>query len=209
MKEITIPVFNTSPDLEKVERLALSNHLWAEEYPCFYASYIKLCAVKGKGLFVRLFSEEPQPKAVYTKRDEPIYKDSCMELFIQPVSDDERYVNFEINPNAAYLSEIGTCRADRALLSSVSDMACKTNALQADSGWGVEIFIPDELIADCFKLPFSFALQKQLKLNAYKCGDETQYPHYSSLFIVPTPKPDYHRPEFFGSVKIIDEREVL
>ena len=209
MKNFEIPVFGTCPDWEKAEQLDLSNHLWAEEYPCFHACRIKLCAVKNKGLFVRFFSEEPQPRAVYTKRDEPIYKDSCMELFVQPVADDNRYLNFEINPNAAYLSEIGTCRADRVLLSAASDVACKTDVLRVASGWGVELFIPDELVSDCFGLPYSFASQKQLKLNAYKCGDETPYPHYSSLFVVPTPKPDYHRPEFFGTVKLIDEREVL
>ena len=209
MENIKTPVFNTTPDWEKIEQLDLSYHLWADEYPCFYTSYIKLCAVKNKGLFVLFFSEEPQPKAVYTKRDEPVYKDSCMELFIQPITDDKRYVNFEINPNAAYLSEIGTCRGDRMLLSSASDIACETNVLRVDSGWSVELFIPDELISDCLGLSYSFASQNQLKLNAYKCGDETQYPHYSSLFFIPTPKPDYHRPEFFGTVKLIDEGEVL
>lgn len=209
MKDFEIPVFDALPDWEKVERLDLSHHLWAEEYPCFYASGIKLCAVKNKGLFVRFFSEEPQPKAVYTKRDEPIYKDSCMELFVQPAAEDKRYLNFEINPNAAYLSEIGTCRADRVLLSAASDVACKTGVLRVASGWGVELFIPDELVSDCLGLPYSFATQNRLKLNAYKCGDETPHPHYSSLFVVPTPKPDYHRPEFFGTVKLIDEREVL
>lgn len=206
MKEINIPVFHTFPGWEKCESYEVPHHLWAESYPQFYAADVKLCVVENQGLFVRLCCEESEPKAVYTKRDDPIYKDSCLEFFVQPVSGDARYINFEINPNGAYLSELGTSRFDRVLVKEVTDAACKVTVLCVENGWGIELFIPDMLVADCYNKEFSFSAEQQIKINIYKCGDETEYPHYSSLFFVDTPKPDFHRPEFFGTVKIIDER---
>jgi hypothetical protein len=36
--------------------------------------------------------------------------------------------------------------------------------------------------------------------NFYKCGDETEIPHYGAWSEVKTPSPDFHRPEFFGEI---------
>ena len=36
--------------------------------------------------------------------------------------------------------------------------------------------------------------------NFYKCGDETEVPHYGAWSPVETPSPDFHRPEFFGEL---------
>ncbi|MCK7480493.1 MAG: carbohydrate-binding family 9-like protein [Candidatus Moduliflexus flocculans] len=36
--------------------------------------------------------------------------------------------------------------------------------------------------------------------NFYKCGDETEFPHYGAWSPVETPAPDFHRPEFFGEI---------
>lgn len=208
MKEITIPLFENAPEWERAQAHMLEHHLWAKAYPCYYKSYAKLCAVCGKGFFARLYSEEPQPKAVYTKRDEPVYKDSCMELFLQPVQGDARYINIEMNPNGAYLGEIGTGRFDRILLSELSKACCEVTPLKTESGWGVELFLPFALVSDCYGTEYEADSAAQLRANVYKCGDGTQQPHYSSLFSVDTPKPDYHRPEFFGTVKLYDERNM-
>lgn len=36
--------------------------------------------------------------------------------------------------------------------------------------------------------------------NFYKCGDETEFPHYGAWSPVRTLSPDFHRPEFFGTL---------
>ncbi len=206
MKSVTIPVCACAPDWSDMKEYSLSNHLWPQAYPAYYSSCVRFCAVEGKGLFVRFQSEEPLPRAVCTNRDDPVYNDSCMELFLQPVQGDSRYINVEINPAGVYLSEIGTCRSDRIFLKDVTDLYCETTVSETDTGWAVELFLPDALIADVFGTEFSFATVRQLKLNVYKCGEKTEYPHYSSLFNIETPKPDYHRPEFFGTANFVDER---
>jgi hypothetical protein len=41
----------------------------------------------------------------------------------------------------------------------------------------------------------------KVKGNVYKCGDKLPHPHFLSFFPINLPKPDFHRPDFFGSVE--------
>ena len=41
----------------------------------------------------------------------------------------------------------------------------------------------------------------KVKGNVYKCGDMLPHPHFLSFFPIDLPKPDFHRPDFFGSVE--------
>jgi len=40
-----------------------------------------------------------------------------------------------------------------------------------------------------------------LRGNLQKCADKSASPHWMTAFPVHTPKPDFHRPEFFQSLK--------
>lgn len=205
IKQVIAPVFAGEPDWNNVPKYSLDNHLWKNDYPTFWRTSVQLCASKNKGIYARLFSDESPVKAVFKNRDEPVYSDSCMELFFQPFSDDLRYVNIEINPNCAYLSAIGADRNNRTFVSKLTDLRYSVKSLPAQTGWGVELFIPEELISSAFSR--EFVLGGEIKANVYKCGDETAFPHYSSLFLVGTSMPDFHRPEYFGSIIFSSEKE--
>lgn len=202
MMNYKIKFFEKIPDLSQLEFVSLSNHLWSEDYPCFFASRASVSAVKNSGLYVVMISDEPCYKAVYTKRDEPIYKDSCLEFFCRPFADDTRYFNFEINPNGAYLSEIGSSRGDRKFIKELTDAEPSVEVLSVSDGWGVSLFIPEQLISEAFGKEFSMDKTEYLSVNFYKCGEETDSPHFSSAFFVDTPAPDFHRPEYFGKLHI-------
>jgi hypothetical protein len=61
--------------------------------------------------------------------------------------------------------------------------------------WTVAMLIPFDLIGiDSNDLPVS------VRGNFYKCGDLTAHPHFLSWNPIDTPKPDFHRPEFFGEL---------
>ncbi len=193
-------IFSSHPDASELKFSELKHHLWSEKYPAFYSSRVAVCGVAGKGILVCFEADEPSPRAVFENRDDPVYNDSCMELFFQPFADDERYINFEINPNGAYLCAVGCDRNDRVFLREISDCAPDIKACISDSGWSAELFIPEQLVSDVFGRSFSVADTGYIRANCYKCGDLTPSPHYASLFFVDTPNPDYHRPEFFGRI---------
>ena len=62
------------------------------------------------------------------------------------------------------------------------------------SWWAIEV-IPFELMG--FE-------QKPLKIeaNLYKCGDKCDQPHFLSWSPIGLPSPNFHCPEFFGTIEL-------
>ena len=162
--------------------------------------------IKGRGILVRLFTRETEPRAVYTRRDDPVWTDSCLEFFFQPKRGGA-YLNLEMNANGAYLAAVGAGRNDRRFLRSFTDLAAVVSPFRRTDGWGVEALIPFELISACFGEPFSPAAGDSFFANAYKCADDAPQPHYQALFPVAVPSPDFHRPEFFGTFIVTEAEE--
>ncbi len=162
--------------------------------------------VRGRGILVRLLTQEPEPRAVYTHRDDPVWTDSCLEFFFQAKRGGD-YINLEMNANGAYLAAVGAGRADRRFLRSFTSLAVEVAPLRQPDGWGVEALIPFELASVCFGEPFAPAAGDSFFANAYKCADDAPQPHYQSLFPVSVPQPDFHSPEFFGTILVTEAEE--
>lgn len=203
-----INVFEMCAAASFPEPTALEYHLWRDEYPCFIVCRAGLYAVKNEGIYARFEADEPCPRAVFENRDDPVYNDSCVEFFFQPFADDERYLNFEINPNGAFLCAVGKDRFDRGFLKELSGCNPTVCARICPDGWSAEIFIPEILISDVFGKSFSVADTDYIRANFYKCGDLTEQPHYASMFPVETAKPDFHRPEYFQKIFFSNERDL-
>ena len=199
-------LFSKLPDFSDLEYYPLTNHLWSEEYPHFVNVRASLCAVKGEGIVVSFIADEPSPQAVFLNRDDAVYNDSCVEFFFQPFADDERYVNFEINPNGAYLCAIGNDRFDRQFLKDLSTVQPDVSASLFSGGWSARVVIPEQLISDIYGREFYVSELEYVRANFYKCGDMTDAPHYSSMFLVGTEQPDFHRSEYFQKIYFQNER---
>lgn len=61
--------------------------------------------------------------------------------------------------------------------------------------WSLLVVIPLDLIGlEGCEFPVT------MRGNFYKCADLTTVPHYLSWSPVGTPSPDFHRPEYFGTL---------
>ena len=67
-----------------------------------------------------------------------------------------------------------------------------------DTTWEVALIIP---YAAFFKHQIQSLDGKEVKANFYKCGDELQTPHFLSWNPIKIEKPDFHRPDFFGTLE--------
>ena len=130
------------------------------------------------------------------------WEDSCVEVFIKDPEEDT-YYNFEINALGKVLACSGADRHGRvARPAEEMEEILRFGQLEGgplDEGgiwtWRVGVVIPFELIGvDPENLPDS------IRANFYQCGDKTAHPHYLSWSPIDTPKPDFHRPEFFGEL---------
>lgn len=130
------------------------------------------------------------------------WEDSCCEFFIEDPTDGT-YYNFEMTCIGSLLASKRRTRPESHPLSNeelervLRFSTLPHEAIEEDGihSWTVAMLIPFDLIGvDGNNLP------EKLRANFYKCGDLTAHPHYVSWSPIDTPKPDFHRPEFFGEL---------
>jgi len=131
------------------------------------------------------------------------WEDSCVEFFIAS-SDGKGYYNVEITCIGSILLAYGQDRHDRVQQPQVSRIirrsSLKKEPVEIAGGlhcYRVDVIIPWDVIGyDASKLP------GEIKANFYKCGDLTAHPHFVSWNPINTAAPDFHRPEFFGTLSL-------
>ena len=131
------------------------------------------------------------------------WEDSCCEFFVTAPYD-RTYYNFELTCIGSLLSSKRKSRLD-SVLREKEDVARvirhsslaheETEISDRIFSWTVAMLIPYDLIGiDRDNVPVS------VRGNFYKCGDLTAHPHFLSWNPIGTPKPDFHRPEYFGEL---------
>ncbi len=201
MKTYNTFSFLTEIDWDAVpeEKLEFSN--WNPGY--YFNTYFKMCFRKNDGVYVRMRTDETEPVAIHTNRDEPVWQDSCMEFFVCALEGRDEYINFEINSVGAYLTEYGKGKTDRVYLKTLTDKEPSVSTQVNPDGWGLELYIPCSLISEAYSAQFN-AGACEIKGNFYKCGDETGHRHYDSYTKMTTLPPGFHNPHCFADIKIIE-----
>lgn len=145
-------------------------------------------------------------RAVETQPNGNVWEDSCCEFFC--AFDDTGYYNIETNCiGTQLLGWSGITDKQRA-------SADRINNILKFSTLGDQPLEPQEgdfTYQLTMKIPVSSFFKHQIKLekgmtfraNFYKCGDKTPKPHFVSWNPIETPHPDFHRPEFFGTVELV------
>ena len=180
-------------DIEKAESLNLDIAPWENEFP--YKPETKAYVVhNGKELIIKMQTNEKDLRAVMTAQNSAVCQDSCMEFFIRPNKDDDRYFNFEINPIATLHLGFGEGRPNRHKITQKEIFSIKS-------------VIENGIWTLTYKVPFSFLDEytghtKEFYANFYKCGEGTDHSHFCVWNNVDTPKPDFHQSSFFGKLII-------
>lgn len=185
----------------------IKSYHWEQACPYRPKTLFKLAFLRSEGFYCVLKCYEENPRAVYTKNDSPVYKDSCVELFLAPLENREEYINIECNSKGVNLCEFGKGRQNRLLLSSLCKERVQVTAFSGsdESGrfWGVSIFVSLSLISDLYKVPREKLFVENFRANIYKCGDETEIPHYIAFSPVTSPALGFHNPDCFFDFTLI------
>ena len=180
--------------------IPIENYLWLEGYtPEVTARGVY---VENKGFLIGMKCLEKFPKAVYTERDSPVCRDSCMEFFVNfSPETDERYINFEANAKGALHCKIGPGRENRIALAALPIPQPELTARVEEDSWSIRLFVPLGCITALYGRS-EFHRGDRIRANFYKCGDETEKPHYGAWNFIDLSSPDFHRPEFFGEIEL-------
>lgn len=180
----------------------LKSYHWESNPPYRPHTCFKM-GVVGDDLVATLKCYEESPRAACTKRDDPIYTDSCLEFFVAPVEGRDEYINVEMNSKGVYLSEFGKGKYDRVFVSSLTELTPDVKSFKGTdikgAFWGVNVTLTKQFICNLYKIDdFSFTT---VKANFYKCGDDCEIPHYLAFSPVTTLPPGFHNPECFATFK--------
>lgn len=172
-----------------------------EEFP-YRPAVDAYIAHDGKQLFTLFEVTEQDPRAEVHEDFGEVWTDSCAEIFLQ-VPGTDHYFNFETTCKGVALAARRNSRTDFSLFTPEELQKVKRIASLAHDGaskdahgntsWWLLVAIPFALIG-CQETP------RQLKGNFYKCGDSTLSPHFLSWSPIHTPSPNFHCPEFFGTI---------
>lgn len=211
-KNLTIPYYPELDDmhLEEVgnflEQEGEKHHIkcrnWVEQFHYYPLSAFSI-AYSDKYIYVNFFVRGNYLRAVNYTNNSPVAEDSCVEFFLS-IPDSKEYWNFEFNcigtVNASHReTREKPIRLKDEEISQIKRYAsCGTRPFEEMEGifsWSLIVAIPFTLIGlDGTKMP------NMIKGNFYKCGSKTSAPHLLSWSPIDYPKPDFHRPEFFGDL---------
>ena len=192
MKRYLITFVAGEPDWAAVPQLQADQVLWKPAHGISAAGQI---CHDPFHLYVHLRADEKRIRAENTLPLSPVWQDSCLELFFMPENED-RYLNFEINPNGCLHIGFGRGREDRIVLfrHDMRELFGIRTGRTVD-GWEAFYRIPRSFLR-LFWPDFSFT--GALRANVYKCGDLTEHDHYLSWNPVASAAPEFHRPQDFG-----------
>lgn len=165
----------------------------------FYIAY------DDNNIYLKFMVNESNTKAVYTKINQPVWEDSCVEFFIS--FDNENYYNLEFNCIGNCLCGYGSGRQNRErldekLLNQIMLTPSlgynKIEIINSFTEWTLEAIIPKTIF--CYNHIESFN-GLQATGNFYKCGDKQVFPHFLSWNPIQTESPDFHLPQFFGIIE--------
>lgn len=190
----------------KFEKIASVN--WPEEYP--YSPHVDFrIAWCPEGIALHYRVDEQCVRACYGEDNSDVWTDSCVECFIRN-ADSDTYYNIESNCIGVLLVGLGENRHSRNRLSSDALTSVKRWAslgrkpfdeLHVHKAWEVALVIPVTVFD---KYPLRLKAGTVLFANFYKCGDGLPVPHFVSWNPIYTEQPDFHRPECFGELVLLD-----
>ncbi len=182
----------------------LNSYHWEAQTPYRPKTYANI-GIVDSSLVAVLKCYEGNPKTEYTHRDDPIYNDSCLELFVAPLSSEDEYINVECNSKGAFLCEFGSGKYNRRLMADITDVSplvesfCGCDA--KGSYWGVKIKLTKHFISSVYNINENEIDFDVVKLNFYKCGDGCDVQHYLAFSPVTTLPPGFHNPDCFAIFK--------
>ncbi len=189
-----------SPDWTTVAVAPIDNQQWAHADGITPSA--QLCW-DDDALYVRLQTLEEHILRRYTGITDPVWDDSCLEFFFRVEPEGNRYFNFECNPNGAMYIGFGKPGTERCRLLQENFPECfGVKTFDIPGGWGLELRIPVSFI-QIFVPDFTPCAGKTIYGNFYKCGDETPVPHFMSWNPLGNPEPNFHRPEYFGTIHLV------
>lgn len=191
---VTITGLQSVEEIENCEKLYISYKLWGTTKDIM--AYGQMGYIAGKEWVVKLTAHEREPLTTYVQDEDPVYRDSALEVFLNFLPDEDNYMNLEVNANGALLCHFGT-KGNRGPIALRSKERVMVQVQKEEEKWSVLLRIPFGLILDCFG-DVKLDIGKKIRFNFYKICETEEALHFISHTFISSKEPDFHLPNFFA-----------
>ncbi len=193
----------------KTARQAIACGNWEKDFPSGHTGPHAMArmAYSATHLYVCWHMRSNGLRALHATDLSPVAQEHCVEFFVQ-LPGEKTYWNFEVNAlgtlNASHRVERPcptrlTGEQLRAVRRHGSHVGLRPFEIKEEpTAWWVAIAIPWSLIGVT-----AGELPRYLRGNLYACAGGIDHPYYLSRFPITTPRPDFHRPDFFGTIHLL------
>ena len=212
-ESITIDADFDKPQWQKVKPLHLNVIMGPE--PKFQPEAQAKLLYDDRNIYVCFQVRDRYIRAITTKNYGMVWEDSCVEFFFTPDQDISKgYFNFETNCIGMVMFRHQTGREENVKMIEPTDLAqvemahsLPKEAIDPERPepiiWTMEYRIPLELLEKYRKITRPAPGVKWLA-NFYKCGSNASNPHWMTWSRIDRERPDFHRPEYFGTLEFVD-----
>jgi hypothetical protein len=168
-----------------------------------------------QSLYVEFTVHDRFVRCVHLEDQEAVYKDSCVEFFVQPKAGYGHF-NFEVNCGGALLlyyvedgrpapggQQVRFRPLEASFLQSVRIWHSLPRRIEPEIDtpldWRVALAIPLTLFEACVG-EVAAVPEAIWRCNFYKCGDETSHPHWAAWSPIGN-ELNFHQPEYFGELR--------
>lgn len=167
-----------------------------------------------KGFYGIFNVKDNYVRCVHTDFQSNVWKDSCVEFFVQP-KPEMGYFNFEFNCVGALLSsyiedptreEDGFKKFIKLLPEEGKQIRIYHSLpkriypeIQQETHWFLEFFIPFSLLS---RYVGSLNFNKEWRANFYKCSEDNSHPHWEAWS--PVDEFNFHLPRCFGTISFAE-----
>ncbi len=165
----------------------------------------------SSAIYVIFKVDDQYVRCLSTEPNSPVWTDSCVEFFFAPNTlSPEKYFNLEINCGGTPLMFFNLIPrkdyeiVDERLLKQIKIAHTLPKTIEEEiaepTQWILEYCLPFELLTHYTEIdpPKEGVIWKA---NFYKIADNTSNPHYLTWNPVIKAEPDFHLPDFFGTLR--------
>ena len=183
-----------------------NSYLWMDNNYC--PKVIVKMFHTERNIYVKFKVYETKVKIKHLNFGSDVWKDSCVELFINPFPQtNNNYFNIEINALGVPLIGVGKSNSDKERYyfeeDEIKDWQIVPSIEEAIDGehgeeyWTLHYKIPKSFFEKYYNQKFEVM---NGIVNFYKCGDETEFEHYGAWNKILNDNPNFHLPEYFGEI---------
>ena len=152
-------------------------------------------------------------RAVTQEHQGGVFYDSCVEFFFTPGTDVKQgYFNLEMNCGGTMLFHFQRQPRKNQQPLAADDVAKVEVAhslpklvdpeITEPTTWTVSYRLPTAILSKYFPVDVAMpAAGVTWRANFYKCADATSHPHWLTWSKIERDRPDFHRPEWFGTLE--------